>query len=169
MPDPEKTIHPSKKSALASSVSASGGSAGAGTGASSSSSSHSGSKHNATNTKEAGEKEELTLRVLPFDEDSSSTALTSAAPAHSSILPSLVRPLLRVKAKSVSVAKVQRFIHKRMSLNAPPDFPPEAIEILRNGVVQPPDSSISQMPQDRNRSTDDKPHHIVLHYRWLSI
>lgn len=154
MPDPEKISHPSKKSNLASSGSASGSGTGAGKPAPSSSSSHNHSKHSATNTNE----EELQLRVLPFDEDTSSTALTSAAPTQSSILPSLLKPLLRVKAKSVSVAKVQRFIHKRMSLIAPPDFPPEAIEILRNGVVQPPDSSISQMP-----------HTIVLHYRLLSL
>jgi hypothetical protein len=176
VPDPKVSSHPSKKLALAPSGSELGGGTGTGTGtAASSSSSHNGNKDNATNNKDAGDAaavgevyEGLTLRVLPFDGDAAPNA------TQSSVLPSLFRPLLRVSAKSVSVAKVQRFIHKRMSADSPPEFPPEAIEILRNGVVQPPTSSISHMPKgegsnDTNASQFASEGVILLNYRRLFL
>lgn len=182
MPD-AKANQSNKKPTLATSGSALGPGASA---LSSSSSSSSASRNNAAIGKDAAgtatgaaaeEFQGLTLRVVPFDGDSSSDPLVSTEhePVRSSALPSLVKPLLRVSAKSVSVAKVQRFIHKRMSAIAPPDFPPEAIEILRNGVVQPATSSISQIPLVRDGGSDTKTLQsasdgvIVLGYRRLFL
>jgi hypothetical protein len=177
VPDPKVSSLPNKKTTLAPSGSALGGGTSTVTltAAASSSSSHGGNRDNATNSKVAGDAaatgevyEGLTLRVVPFDGDSSHDATKS------SVLPTLYRPLLRVSAKSVSVAKVQRFIHKRMSADAPPEFPPEAIEILRNGVVQPPTSSISQTPKDgggtnTNASQSASEGVILLTYRRLIL
>lgn len=77
----------------------------------------------------------LTLRVVPFDTGSSTSP---------SALPSLTKPLLRVSANTVSVDKIQRFIHKRMGV--PSDFASDDIEILRDGVAQLASSSISHHP-----------------------
>ena len=84
----------------------------------------------------------LTLRVVPYNPVSS----TSDTPSSFAIsaLPSLTKPLLRVSASSVSLDKIQRFIHKRMG--APSTFAPDDIEILRDGVIQLASSSISHYP-----------------------
>ena len=79
----------------------------------------------------------LTLRVIPF-EDSSSTIPPADA------LPSLTKPLLRVTARSVTVDKIQRFIHKRMGV--PSTFCPADIELLRDGIVLDQTSTITELP-----------------------
>lgn len=81
----------------------------------------------------------LTLRVAPLGPSLTSPGSPTAL---LTVLPALTRPLLRVTSKSVSVAKIQRFIHKRMGENVA--FPPEDIEILRDGVVQSATALISR-------------------------
>ena len=176
VPDFKAPSNPSKKPTPASSSGSSSAGTGTATGAGSvtsiipsSSSTRAIAGKETADVVPAGEEfQGLTLRVLPSDEDTSPDALVST---QSSILPSLTRPLLRVSSESVSVAKVQKYIHKRLSINATDEFPPEAIEILRNGVVQPGTSSICRIPFDGDGSTDTKPHQsasdgaIVLTYR----
>jgi hypothetical protein len=77
--------------------------------------------------------EGLTLRVAAAEPDGGGG--TEQA------LPALLKPLLRVSARTVSVDKIQRFIHKRMLAQAEAAagggggiVPPEDIEILRDGV-----------------------------------
>lgn len=82
----------------------------------------------------------LTLRVEPLDASLTSPGSPSAL---LTLLPALTRPLLRVTSKSVSVAKIQRFIHRRMGENVA--FPPEDIEVLRDGVVQSATALISRL------------------------
>ena len=84
----------------------------------------------------------LTLRVVPYNTTSSNSDIPSSFAT--TALPSLTKPLLRVSANSVSLDKIQRFIHKRMG--APSTFAPDDIEILMDGVIQLASSSISHYP-----------------------
>ena len=99
--------------------------------------------------------EGLTLRVVPsvLKSDGDTTQA----------LPALLKPLLRVSARSVGVDKIQRFIHKRMLAQTEANVdasgvPPEDIEIIRDGTPLKATAVISGDPSAADGV-------IILHYR----